>query len=190
MKRTSLFLPLILLSLGCSNDSKKGETVINESKSQTKLVKENDSIKELESLQSQFKSGNYSQLENFIAQIKTFKSKHANNLTKEEQASFPELSKSDLIDFFKAIDLKELKGSGNFEKKYSFGSAPKEYKPDSEECPDLLNLSIDSETGVYTLSQNNSYLVDEEIGCAESSTIYSFKIKNGRPILEKVDYAG
>ena len=190
MKRAFLFLPLIFLSVGCSNDSKKEETVINDSKSQTSLVKENDSFKELENLQSQVKSGNYNQLENFIAQIKTFKSKQPNTLTKEEQASFPDLSNNDLINFFKAIDLKALKENGNFEKKYSFGSAPNEYKPDTEECPDLLNLSIDSESDSFTLTQNNSYLVDEEFGCAESSTIYSFKIKNGRPILEKVDYAG
>ena len=86
--------------------------------------------------------------------------------------------------------MNELKKTGSFSKNYDFGVGPKRFQPDSEECPDLLQISVDKESGEISLLQNNSLLVDETIGCAESSSIYIFSINNDKLLLEKIDYAG
>ncbi|MEM6846070.1 MAG: hypothetical protein AAF632_27920 [Bacteroidota bacterium] len=111
-------------------------------------------------------------------------------MTDEQKIFFPQLIERDFVDFFNSINIDSLESNGSFDKKYSFGSVPKEYEADNEECPDLLMIFKDGETNKYRLLQNNSFFVNEDIGCAESSTIYLLSIKKGKLLLNKIDYAG
>lgn len=202
MKKSCLIIPFIVFCIGCANDQNNAQT--NESPSDSVVKSESlsidtskiqsnnqkDVLAELRLLKQQVENGDYSQVENFISQIQSFVSKQPNQMTAEEKLSFPQLTKDELIDFLKSVDMNLLKENGSFNKRYSFHSAPKVYEPDSEECPDMLQLYVDEKSEKYSLVQNNSFLVDKTIGCAESATVYLFAVENGKLVLEKVDYAG
>ncbi|WP_162056046.1 hypothetical protein [Pontibacter pamirensis] len=203
MKKGSLLIPFIVLSIGCANDPNdtqanespsdtvvQSESLGNVSKAQTSLEEQKYVLGELIYLQQKVESGDYSQVEQFISQVEAYISAQPNQMTAEQRLNFPQLTKKDLIDFLKSIDMDSLKANGSFDKKYSFGSAPKEFKPDNEECPDLLILSVDNNSSEVSLLSRNSFLVDEDIGCAESATIHVFTFENGVLQLKKMDYVG
>ncbi|MBF9254388.1 hypothetical protein I2I11_13870 [Pontibacter sp. 172403-2] len=202
MKKSFLLVPLIVLCMGCANDPIEVQTNGNHSDrvvesesldddiSKAQSDEQKDVLVEFKLLKQQVANGDYSQIDDFISQIQSYEAKQPSQMTAEEKLSFPQLTKDDLIDFLKSVDIDSLKHNGSFDKRYSFHSAPSEYEPDSEECPDMLQLSIDRENEGFSLLQNNSFLVDETIGCAESSTVYCFTAENGKLLLKKVDYAG
>lgn len=203
MKTGSLLIPFIVLSIGCANDPNNtqanespSDTVVqsvslgDNSKTQTSLEEQNHLLGDLVYLQQKVESGDYSQVEQFISQVEAYIAAQPNQMSAEERLSFPQLTKKDLIDFIKSIDMDSLKANGSFDKKYAFGSAPKDFKPDNEECPDLLILTVDNNSSEVSLLSRNSFLVDEEFGCAESATIHIFTFEKGALQLRKVDYAG
>ncbi|MBC5772642.1 hypothetical protein H8S95_01090 [Pontibacter sp. KCTC 32443] len=203
MKKSCLLVSLLVLCLGCANDTndiQANETtservaaeseILSNDSSRGRNDEQKDMLAEFKLLKQQIESGDYRQIENFLSQIQSYEAKQPSQMTAEEKLSFPRLTKDDLADFLMSVDMDSLKENSSFDKSYSFHSAPKEYEPDSEECPDMLQLSIDRENEGFSLLQNNSFLVDETIGCAESSTVYLFTVENGNLILKKIDYAG
>jgi hypothetical protein len=149
-----------------------------------------DGLSNLLGIKRQIEKGNYRQIEDLVTQVNIYITGDSVQMTAEERLSFPQPSKEILADFFKAINVDSLQATKRFEKKYSFGTAPNRYKPDSNECPDGLTLYVDESTNAFTLSINNSFLVDAAIGCAESMTIYYLTAEREKLLLKKIDYAG
>ena len=187
------------MCIGCASESGGLETKENTAdsvegaesqssnlKAQTNSAKERDVFETIATIKQQVENRDYSRIEDLIIQKQTYLSKNGT----EENVDFPQLSHEVLVEFFNSVNLDSLMTNGSFEKKYAFASAPEGYEPDSEECPDLLVLSIDNSTKEVSLLLRNSFVVNEDIGCAESATIYLFKSENRALRLEKVGYAG
>jgi hypothetical protein len=199
MKTRSLLIPFIVICIGCANDANESEAYVSaadkvevegmlsgESENLSKLGEQEDAAELIVKLKQQLEKGDYSQIKDLLNQVQTYNSSNA----PEEIAGFPQLSYDNLVDFLKSIDENYLRKNNSFEKKYAFNSAPEGYEPDTEECPDLILLSVESNSKEASLLLRNSFLVSEDIGCAESATIYLFRAENGTLRLEKVDYAG
>ncbi|ALJ00744.1 hypothetical protein [Rufibacter tibetensis] len=198
-KKLSLFLAaLILLISSCSDGRTKTETSVVESKESPSINPERESkeqtatesLKPLSEVREQIIRGDYKQIDELITQVNSYTSKDTVQMTAGQRLSFPQPSKEILVDFLKSINLDSLKDNKEFEKKYSFDSAPKGYKPDSNECPDGLTLSLRENASEFALSIDNRFLVDADIGCAESMTIYYLSVEREKLLLNSLDYAG
>ncbi|WP_210463465.1 hypothetical protein [Rufibacter roseolus] len=189
---------LVLAFSSCSDGSSKAETTVGNSKENPaiSLDKESgeqafqDGLQSLLAIKKKISKGNYKQVEDFISQVNSSISKDSVRMTTEERLSFPQPSKEILVDFLKSINSDSLRATKRFEKKYSFGSAPKGYNPDSSGCPDGLTLTFDENTQEFTLSIANRFLVDADIGCVESMTIYYLTAEKERIRLKRLEYAG
>lgn len=175
-----LLVFLLLASASCSDHSARTDLPIGDPKespainsgkefSDLKMEEELDNLKQIK---HQIDAGNFTQIEELVRQVNSQLSEDSIQMNAEEKLSFPQPSKRILADFFTSINLESLKANKEFKKKYSMNSAPKGFKPDSKECPDELTLGFDETTLEFTLSIDNRFLVDPEIGCAESTTVY------------------
>jgi hypothetical protein len=159
-----LFVFFILINISCKNENKL--LALNDKKA---ICKSADILNLDETFQ-----------DNFIYKIDSVRKIQYPN-GREDKEIFVDFDKKMLSQFLKDINQKEFYKNNTFEKEYHFNIAPRKYS-DPEICKDKISIEFFSETCVYCIRINNTFLVPDN-WCTESEVIYYFDLKNG-----KIDY--
>jgi hypothetical protein len=178
-----LFGISLVLLLSCQPDTKRHNTT------QEKAAKSLPcGLDQFKAIQKQIQDGNDQEVVHFMTQIekKTGKKSPTTNTPLLEA----ELIKQDLIDLLKVLPVNDLVEKESFEKKAILNAAPEGYQLHGERCPDRIALSVDTSTCGFTIHLLNTFYVDEEIGCGETSTSYFFIVNEGHLVLKDIQSAG
>lgn len=101
---------------------------------------------------------------------------------------FFDLNRATLKKFIEDINTKDFLKTNYFSKEYDFGGADTG-NPDSTNCTDFISVTYDDKSCEFTISLQESYF-EEDFGCAESSLIYNFKIREGKAVYLLIAFAG